>query len=594
MKKTILKNIKMTFISLKLIVKNARLLSTIFVIIEIIISISPFVTLLAIRNIANQLVSNQLINYTSLLIPLLVFIIANGINTVIEPIRTGIVEIIQDKVAFETQLELLKSVNNYQSIELFEFSSFYNEIKEAEAGSGNRMISVLQLSSSMFRGIITTAFSAYLFIELNWWIGILTILSIIPTTYYGIWASRNRVNLFRSQSEPTRKLSYYKNLIVSKDAAKEVRLFRLGNYIVKLYKDLFHIENKKLNKVRTKNSIIGVFANIISSIVIGFAVIYFVNDAIKSQFSIGDIILYIGIIPQFGLGLRSVVNAYIYTIDNNRYVNFYYNFIKKSKQLKDISSKNKPEFEHIKLEDISFQYPNSNNYALKHIDIEVSKSGLVAIVGKNGAGKSTLMKILLRLYKPTSGQYYVDHQLVDTYSYDDFRKKQSGVFQDFIQMSFSVSDNVWFGNIDNEKDLNKISEAMEITGVKQDVNHLEQGFDSVLGKEFTEGSELSKGQWQKLVWARAIYSDSNFLIFDEPTSAIDPETEKKLFDLIIELSQNKLVFLISHRLSSVIKAKQIIVLDQGEIIEKGTHEELIKNNKLYRDLFEKQASGYTT
>jgi ABC-type multidrug transport system fused ATPase/permease subunit len=515
------------------------------------------------------------------------------LNTVIEPIRTGIVETIQDNIAFKSQLELLKAINKYESVELFEFSSFYNELKEAESGSGARMISVLQLSFSMIRGIITVSMSAYLFININWWIGLITVLSIIPTTYYGIWAARNRVNLFRSQSEPTRKLAYYKNLITSKDAAKEIKLFRLGKYIVSLYDKLFKSENQKTIKVRKKNSSIGILANLLSSAVIGFAVIYFVSGAIKNSVSVGDIILYIGIIPQLGIGLRNVINSYIYMADNNNYVDFFNKFISKSKNIIEPENSNfSLKFQTLSLQNVSFQYPNSEYYALKSINLNISAPGLIAIVGKNGAGKSTLAKILLRMYSPTFGEYYVDGMPVTEFNISDFRKKQSGVFQDFIQMSFSVSDNIWFGNIDKKKDYQKVKEVSEATGSIHDIIRLPDEFDTMLGKEFSNGQELSKGQWQKLIWARAIYSDAQFMVFDEPTSAIDPEAEGKLYDVISELAKTRLVFLISHRLSSVIGAKEILVLENGELLERGTHQDLIKGNSIYKDLFEKQASGY--
>ncbi len=587
------RNLKISLNNIKVIFLSSKILSFIFLFIEIIVSLFPFISLLAMRTITNELSSGSSLSFNTLLIPLIIFVIANTLNTVIEPIRTGIVETIQDNIAFKSQLELLKAINKYESVELFEFSSFYNELKEAESGSGARMISVLQLSFSMIRGIITVSMSAYLFININWWIGLITVLSIIPTTYYGIWAARNRVNLFRSQSEPTRKLAYYKNLITSKDAAKEIKLFRLGKYIVSLYDKLFKSENQKTIKVRKKNSSIGILANLLSSAVIGFAVIYFVSGAIKNSVSVGDIILYIGIIPQLGIGLRNVINSYIYMADNNNYVDFFNKFISKSKNIIEPENSNfSLKFQTLSLQNVSFQYPNSEYYALKSINLNISAPGLIAIVGKNGAGKSTLAKILLRMYSPTFGEYYVDGMPVTEFNISDFRKKQSGVFQDFIQMSFSVSDNIWFGNIDKKKDYQKVKEVSEATGSIHDIIRLPDEFDTMLGKEFSNGQELSKGQWQKLIWARAIYSDAQFMVFDEPTSAIDPEAEGKLYDVISELAKTRLVFLISHRLSSVIGAKEILVLENGELLERGTHQDLIKGNSIYKDLFEKQASGY--
>lgn len=242
---------------------------------------------------------------------------------------------------------------------------------------------------------------------------------------------------------------------------------------------------------------------------------------------------------------------------------------------------------------MSFSYPGTDRYALKSISFDIKSPGLIAVVGKNGSGKSTMAKLLLRMFEPTKGEYYVDGENSKHINIDNFRTQQSGVFQDFAQLNFTVAENVWFGNIDTIMDLDHIIEVSKTTDIHNVVNELKDDYNSMLGKQFSNGAELSKGQWQKLVWARALYSDAPFLIMDEPTSAIDPESEYTLCQSLHQISKQRLVFYISHRLSSVVLADWILVLDGGILVEQGKHHDLMKKEGgVYYDLFSKQASGY--
>lgn len=588
-------NIRLFFLCLKIMFASAGFLCFVFFVIEISTAFIPFITLYATKTITNMFSYESNLTMTKLLLPLLVFVIATSYSNIIDPVRNYFSESIQEKTAFKTQLELLKAVNNYKDAEIFEFSNFYNQLREAESGAGARMISILHLSISMIKGIIGLVTSAYLFVSIQWWIGVITLVSIIPTTYCGFWASRRRVNLFKNQSDTTRRMTYLKNILVSRDAAKEIRLFRIQDFILNKYKEIFKTEHNRNNQLRRTNTLVGVISNFLCSSIIAFAIIFFIVDCLEGgEITIGDIIMYIGLIPQLAISFRSVVNSYVYMSDNVHYISFYVDFIHKSREdnIRHYSNQIVEKNFSVSLDNVSFRYPASTAYAINNISIKIDGPGLYSIVGKNGAGKSTIVKLLLRMIKPSGGKILINNKDINNYEYDELRKKQSGVFQDFVQLSFKVSENIWFGNIDNELDKDKMRKMSEMVCLHKDIMKLNNNYDSFLGKEFKEGQELSRGQWQKIAWARALYSDKEMMIFDEPTSAIDPETESKIYEIIKELSKNKIIILISHRLSSVINSTRIFVLDNGSLIEEGTHKELIIRNGIYKELFERQASGY--
>jgi ABC-type multidrug transport system fused ATPase/permease subunit len=263
----------------------------------------------------------------------------------------------------------------------------------------------------------------------------------------------------------------------------------------------------------------------------------------------------------------------------------------------------------IEFKGVSFKYPNTDNYVLKNINLTIHPGEEVAIVGKNGAGKSTLIKLILRFYDPTEGEIFINDIEIKKLNIASYYKHISALFQDFNQYkALTARENILIGTQEIESET-KESDSSETSAIPSEINeklmkslkqtdavnfikNLGKGLDTPLGKNFTGGTELSKGQWQKIALSRILYRNSEMLILDEPTASIDAQAELKIFNNIYEFSENKTVILISHRFSSVRKAEKIFVIEDGKIVESGDHEELMKLEGSYAKSFEIQAEGY--
>jgi ATP-binding cassette subfamily B protein len=243
-------------------------------------------------------------------------------------------------------------------------------------------------------------------------------------------------------------------------------------------------------------------------------------------------------------------------------------------------------------ENVSFKYPNAEKYAIKNLSFHLRPNEKLALVGENGAGKTTLVKLLARLYEPTTGRILLDGKALNQYSLADLRNNIGIIFQDYIRFQMKAAENIAIGNIPKIEEMPSIKTAAQKSLADTVVNDLPDEYEQMLGKRFAKGVELSGGQWQKVALARAYMRDAQLLILDEPTSALDARAEHEVFQRFAELIEGKAAVLISHRFSTVRMADRILFLEYGQLLELGSHEELLAENGKYAELFKLQAKGY--
>ena len=315
---------------------------------------------------------------------------------------------------------------------------------------------------------------------------------------------------------------------------------------------------------------------------------------INNSISIGDFAALLNGSQEFANILRSIFSFYPTLIKNSLYIDNFFAFINYKNEANTETGilVNSNEVD-IKIENVSFKYSNNDNLIIDKINLQIKNREKIAIVGKNGAGKSTLAKLLLKLYDPTEGDIYLNNIKYKDYNINSLRSNFGAAFQDFQYYSATIAENILMRKVEDKADEELVWDALHKSGLIEKIKNLKNGINTILTKEFCEeGTLLSGGEVQKLVIARVYARKCNFVILDEPSSFLDPISENELNTRMLTIFKNKTVILISHRLSTVCNADRILLLENGSITESGTHQDLMKLNKKYADMFNMQAKNY--
>ncbi len=403
---------------------------------------------------------------------------------------------------------------------------------------------------------------------------------------YGIWDAET----------PVRKKYYYLSRILqSQREVKEIRLFTLANKFLTEVKRLqtdFYKENKKLT-IRVFRSGLGTDA--LSTLIFVSIEFYVVFLALSRKVTIGDISFYTGVVQNFQNSLNGLMRNVNEVFDSSLYVESLFQVLDVEPVIKNKPDAQIAQFEQppvIEFKNVDFKYPGSDNKILDNFSLTINPGDKVAFVGENGAGKSTIVKLLVRFYDVDAGEILINGTNIKEFELDSWYKHVGVLFQDFNRYDYTAKDNIHFGNIDRPEEIDDIIYASRQAGADDMIQKYAKGYDQMLGKLFSEGMELSGGQWQKIALARAFFRNAPILVLDEPTSAIDAKGEAEIFERVEKLSKDKTVIIISHRFSTVRNADKIFVLDKGQIKESGSHHELMKKDGQYAKLFKLQAKGY--
>ena len=391
-----------------------------------------------------------------------------------------------------------------------------------------------------------------------------------------------------------RIISYLQFLLTMLDSAKETRAFGLGPYLLARHGELYDEELAEFRRVVSQRQRREVLATLAGSIVNAAAVVFILWLHFSQRISLPEAIAASGalllLLPRIG----NLVSAIGLMHENALFVEDLWSFLAvEPKQSTPISTEPVPStFQTLRVEDLSFSYPNRPEPVLDHVSLEIALGETVAVVGENGAGKTTLAKLLCRLYDPDGGTISWDGRDIATCDPDELRARIAVIFQDFVRYELAAKDNIGFGDLASLDDLDAIVEAARHAGADEFIDDLPEGYETRLGRRFHKGHDLSIGQWQRLALARAFFRDAPLVIMDEPTASLDARAESELFQTMGELFHDRAVLLISHRFSSVRMADRIYVLQDGEIAESGTHDELMASGGLYAELFSLQAAAY--
>lgn len=479
------------------------------------------------------------------------------------------------------------------TIAQLEDPEFYDKLERARTQTNSRvdlMSNALGQAESLISMVTLIAGLVYF----EPFLIFILVLSIIPSFINEAKFSSTRYSLARSWTAERRELDYLRFIGANNQTAKEIKLFGLTDFIAERFKNLstdYYLLNKKLS---LKQSLYGSLFNILGVLSYYGAYVYIILRVLTGVITIGELTFLSGSFNRLRGNLQGFFSRFTRISESALYLQDYFDFIDLTVEQTSEEKTAMPKTitQGFQVNDLHFAYPGSESEVLKGVTFTLNVGEKMAFVGQNGAGKTTLIKLFLRFYEPTQGEILLDGININRFDVDEYRKRFGVIFQDFFKYEFTLRENIAVGNIDQIQNDEVITYAASKSLAEQVVNEMANGLEQRLGRRFYKGTELSGGQWQKVALARAYMKDADVMVLDEPTSALDAQAEFDVFERFIALTKGKTSIIISHRFSTVRMADRILVLQHGQVLELGTHEELMANPKLYSELFKLQAAGY--
>jgi ATP-binding cassette, subfamily B, bacterial len=511
---------------------------------------------------------------------------ASSVNSIIRASQSALVT---DHIQ-----EILHAKSVEVDLEYYENSRYYETLHRAQSQAISRPNQIVEGLFQLGQSCLSLAAVVGLMISLSWVVALVILVTGLPTAYVRWKYSRKLYQMQMDYTIKERKAWYHHWLLTSSDYAKEVRLFDLGSKFINRYRDLREeLRDQSLSLIKRRSSADLITQSVGIAAVFG-SLAYIANQTLLGIITVGEMVMFFGAVQQS----RSLLNSFFFSLiglyENNLFLTDLYEFLNLEPRVSQPIRPQpipRPVRDGIHFHNVSFGYIGSDRLVLNGINLAIGPGETVALVGENGSGKTTLVKLLCRLYDPTSGEITLDGIDLREFKTTDLRGDIGVLFQDFARYNFTARENIVLGRSDLPSD-EEVMKAAEFSGATSFISRLENGYSTVLGKWFDEGTELSVGEWQKVALARAFIRDAQIIILDEPTSSLDPYAEDDVICKFKDLARGKMSLIISHRLSTASIADRIYFMNAGYVVESGTHRELMDKGGRYAQMFEVQARHY--
>lgn len=532
-------------------------------------------------------VRGVLINVLLLGVIMLLIEVSRGVSSLI---RTVQAELLQDHIN-----DLIHEKSASVDLAFYEFPDYFDHLHRARSEASYRPIALLENLGSLLQNGITLVAMGAVLIPLGPWLALALLLSTMPALFVVVYYSIAEYQWRQRTTANERRVWYYDWVLTAAEAAAELRLFGLGRHFQSAYRTLrTRLRDERL-ALLVKQSKAEIAAGLVALLITGAAMLWMVWKAARGLVSLGDLALIYAAFNQGQRLMRTLLESMGQLYANSLFLGNLFEFL----ALKPIvveptpdEAKNPRELhEEISFKNVSFSYPQSQHWALDDFSLTIPAGRIVALVGPNGAGKSTLVKLLCRFYDPTSGKIEIDGTNIKEISTTYLRRLLTVLFQQPVHYNATARENIEYGSLSDQPQQHEIGAAVRAAGAEEIVAHLPEGYDTILGKWFSGGTELSVGEWQRIALARAFLRSAPIIILDEPTSALDPWAEADWLRRFRELAVGRTAIIITHRFTTAMHADMIHVMNHGRIIESGSHYELLDRNGPYADSWKQQMNA---
>lgn len=550
----------------------------------------PAISLLATQSLLNSIQTSTGKDFLYVLYPLLIYICINLFGYIISQLNSYLQSIFKIDLNYKINVMILEKAKSL-SLRNFEDSEIHDKIRRAQNEAIERPYNVFAMLLNFISQLLGLISSLAILIYWKPWVVLIIIIIPIISTLYMAKLGHLQYKIEYERSQSKRKVWYLSYLMTNDIAFKEIKIYKLGNYFIDEYKktniQLIKQDKTIIKKITLTSSIFEILDQIIG----GFIIFIIVRSAYIGEILLGNTVTYIRSISNINGYLEGLLSSISAMYQNNLYIKQLFDFLEMP-IIEDIlisDNTSLEEIETIEFRNVSFKYPNRQEYVLKNINFKIKKGEKISLVGENGSGKSTLIKLLSGFYNDYEGEILINGILVKNINKESLFSKLGIIFQDFNKYELTCRENIGLGNIALMNDDIKLQEIIDKSYTNLLIKNLPNGIDTQLGMWFNDGIQLSGGEWQKIALSRAFLRDADCYILDEPSAALDPVAENEIFKIASDLTKDKIIIFISHRLYNLRNlSSKIFVLKEGELIEQGNHEELMNLNKHYKYLYDLQ------